>query len=426
MKILLSLSVASIVLFSGCGGGSSDSQASASTSTFSTKEKLGEALFFDANISLKRNTSCSTCHNPEYGFVDARFREDGVDQNVFIHGALSVGDDGVSLGGRNAPTAAYALYSPTFYKMSDGNYSGGQFHDGRAATLADQAGRPPLDMAEMMMSDKNAIIDRIKENEEYIEAFKRLYGSDIFDDINVSYEAMRESIGKFEKTQLFAPFDSKYDRYRECKDNGNLTSTCLSEGNWTIEEQLGFDLFFSESNTNCAQCHTLAGTKNDKTKELFTNYEYENIGTPRNVAAMNARVALGLQDANATFRGLGATVEASDANFKNHLGKTKVPTLRNVAVTGPYMNNGVFTKLRTVLEFYDHMAGNGDHAINPETLQAWGENDYNTTINFTKLHDTAALNDTKIRALEAFLNTLTDRRYEHLIPELAPEGQLGN
>jgi len=425
MKTVVIFTLSLMLLLSGCGG-DSQTTSNAEAILFNTKEKLGEALFFDANLSLTRNTSCATCHDPEHGFIDARFREDGADQNIFIHGAFSVGDDGVSLGGRNAPTASYAMFSPDFHQLSDGNYSGGQFHDGRALNLADQAGRPPLDSAEMMMSDKNAVIDRIKENPEYISAFESLYSSAIFDDINASYEAMRESIAKFEKTELFAPFDSKYDRYRECKDRGGFTSECLSEGDWSIEEQLGFDLFFSEGNTNCAKCHTLSSSPNDVSRELFTNFEYENIGTSRNSAAMDARSALGLQDANATFRGLGATIETTDANYTLHLGKTKVPTLRNIAVTGPYMNNGVFKKLRTVLEFYDHMAGNGGHPINPETSLPWALNDYNATINHLLLQDTAALSDTKIRALEAFLNTLTDKRYEHLIPELAPAGAVGN
>lgn len=424
MKTFTLLNIALGILLSGCG--SQGTNTTSNAIALSTQEKLGEALFFDVNLSLTKNTSCATCHDSEHAFMDARFHEAGVDQNIFINGAFSVGDDGSALGGRNTPTAAYAMFSPTFYKMGNGNYKGGQFHNGRAKTLEDQAGRPPLDLAEMMMSDKNTVVDRIKENEKYVEAFETLYGKGIFDDINTSYKRMEDAIAAFERTELFAPFDSRYDRYRECKDNGGLTSQCLSEGNWTIEEQLGFDLFFSESNTNCAQCHTLNNTRNDTTEELFTNYEYENIGTPRNVVAMNAREALGLQDANATFKGLGATVEATDGNYSAHLGKTKVPTLRNVAVTGPYMNNGVFQKLRTVLEFYDHMAGNGDHPNNPETNALWGENDHNSTIDFIKLHDTSALTDAKIRALEAFLNTLTDKKYENLIPPLAPEGEVGN
>ena len=78
------------------------------------------------------------------------------------------------------------------------------------------------------------------------------------------------------------------------------------------------------------------------------------------------------------------------------------------------MSNGVFKKLRTVLEFYDHM-GAGDRPNNPETGQAWGEPDVNETINFKDLRATKKLTDRKIEALEAFLRTLTDKRYEHLL-----------
>jgi len=410
MNILSIAALAGLVLFSGCG--SSDDTINIKQIT---KEELGEKLFSDKNLSLTRNTSCATCHNPEHGFIDARFSEDEVDQNIFVHGAFSVGDDGVSLGGRNTPTASYAKFSPDFTKLEDGTYKGGQFHDGRAVNLKDQAGRPPLDGAEMMMSDKSAVVDRIKENGEYVEAFKELYAKTIFDDVNASYDAMTEVIAKFEKTDKFAPFDSKYDRWK----NG--------EYEFTLQEEAGYVLFFSQANTSCATCHTLNSSSEAVSNELFTNYEYHNIGTPRNNKAMDARAALGLQDTNSTFKGLGSTVKNSDENWQAHLGKTKVPTLRNVAVTGPYMNNGVFKKLRTVLEFYDHMGESNHnlHPTNPETGEVWGSNDYNTTINHADLAQ-KSMSDTKIRNLEAFLRTLTDKKYEHLLPELAPVGELGN
>ncbi len=418
---LITGTILSSVLFFGCSGSGSSEEIQL------TKEELGEKLFFDANLSLTRNTSCATCHDPENAFVDARFSEDSTDQTVFVHGALSVGDDGFSLGGRNAPTAAYAQFNPDFGTNDDGDYIGGQFHDGRSATLKDQAMGPPLDGAEMQMPDKDSVIERIQENSEYITAFENLYGDDIFDDINASYEAMAEAIAKFEKTEEFAPFDSKYDRFRDCREAGNSTSTCLSDDNWTLEEEAGYALFFSNANTNCATCHTIDSTSEAVlgVDELFTNFEYENIGTPRNIAAMDARVALGLQDANATFAGLGGTVEATDANYTAHLGKTKVPTLRNIAVTGPFMNNGVFAKLRTVIEFYDHQSGLGHHT-NPETGEAWVANDHNETVNNEVLKETEALSDQDIRRLEAFLRTLTDAKYEALLPELAPVGEIGN
>lgn len=411
MKTLLSISLAALVVITGC---SKDNDTTTDAPSLS-KAQLGEKLFFDKNLSLTRQTSCATCHDPEHGFVDARFSEQGTDQSIFIHGAFSVGDDDVSLGGRNAPTATYAQFTPDFGKNTNDEYLGGQFHDGRADSLKIQAMGPPLDGAEMQMPDKANVVERIQENESYIAAFKNLYGDSIFDDINATYESMAESIAKFEKTEVFAPFDSKYDRFLSCREEGVSTNTCLSADNWTTEEELGYSLFFSEANTNCAQCHSINSSGEAPSHELFTNFKYENIGTPRNIAAMDARAALGLQDANATFKGLGGTV-----NEPAQLGKTKVPTLRNIAVTAPYMNNGVFKELRTVIEFYDHMADNDDHPNNPETGTPWVANDNNTTINHTLLQNTQALDDVKIRALEAFLRTLTDQKYEHLMSPLAP------
>ena len=387
-KIAL-LSVTALIL-TACGSNSSTSN----TVKFDTKEKLGESLFFDQNLSKTRNTSCATCHDPEHAFVDARFSEAGKDQAVFIDGALSVGDDGFSLGGRNAPTAAYAMFSPDFDAKK---VIGGQFHDGRANTLKDQAMGPPLDGAEMQMPDRASVVERIKENPLYVSAFKKLYGEKIFDDVNASYEAMGEVIGKFEKTDKFAPFDSKYDRYLK------------GEYTLTKKEENGMALFFSNDNTNCKTCHQLKNTI-EVEGETFSNYEYHNIGTPKNLKALQARVDVGsATDANAIDLGVGKTVDDATKN-----GMIKVPTLRNIAVTGPYMNNGVFNELMTVLKFYDHMGGGDRRNTNPETNKPWGEPDVNTTINHKDLA-MPPLTDKKLKQLEAFLNILTDKKYEHLI-----------
>lgn len=398
----LLLSVATALLLTACGNSTSSS---VSADAMDTKEKLGESLFFDQNLSKTRNTSCATCHDPKHAFIDARFIEAGRDQAIFIDGALSVGDDGFSLGGRNAPTAAYAMFSPTFDAKK---ILGGQFHDGRAATLKDQAMGPPLDGAEMQMPNRASVIERIKENPKYVEAFKALYGDKIFEDTNASYEAMGEAIGNFEKTDLFAPFDSKYDRLLACSKIKDDITECYIDGGWTRQEQLGESLFFSNNNTNCKTCHQLKSDL-DLEGETFTNYTYENIGTPKNLKALLARVNTGnATDANAVDLGVGKTIDDASKN-----GMIKVPTLRNIAITGPYMSNGVFKDLKTVLEFYDHM-GDGDRPNNPETGKPWGEPDVESTINRKDLK-MDALTDKKIEALEAFLETLTDKRYEHLI-----------
>lgn len=388
-KRIIPGAVSAALLLAGCGGSGGGGTQNLSV------EALGEQLFFDTNLSLNRTMACSTCHDPEHAFMDARFIDDPGSNPV--EGALSVGDDGVALGGRNTPTATYAMLAPSFRQNSDGNYSGGQFHDGRAADLTAQAKGPFLDAEEMMMPDRASVVERVMENAAYVSAFKALYGEAIFDDINASYDALAESIAAFENTEVFAPFDSKYDRY------------LAGEYTMSDQEELGYALFFSQANTNCATCHTL-NSESESINETFTNYAFENIGTPRNTAALTAKgLAADTQDL-----GLGGR---DDINDSVQQGKMKVPTLRNVAVTGPYMSNGVFKELRTVLEFYDHMAAQGNHPTNPETGAAWADPDVNATVNREVLQATKALTDTKIDALIAFLKLLTDEKYEDLIEE---------
>ncbi len=392
---LINLALAYFLTACGNSGGSNNVKSTTidmfSHLTLTKEESLGKALYFDKNLSKTRNTSCATCHDIEHAFVDARFSKKGVDQTVFIHGALSVGDDNVSLGGRNAPTVTYAKFSPTFDAK---NIVGGQFHDGRAATLKDQAMGPPLDSAEMQMPDRNSVVERIKENNTYVASFKALFGSDIFNNTDKAYEAMAQAIGTFEKLDIISPFDSKYDRYLK------------GEYTMTQAESAGKALFFSNNNTNCSDCHQL-NTFSETASETFTNYKYENIGTPKNLKALQARANLGLGDANAIDHG-GLNQGAAD-------GAIKVPTLRNVAVTAPYMSNGVFANLKTVLEFYEHQRGSGKKPLNPETGLAWGSPNVEATINRTLLEKGKELTDEKIANLEAFLKTLTDKRYEHLI-----------
>ena len=74
---------------------------------------------------------------------------------------MSLGDDGVSYGDRNTPALSYATLSPDFHRDDKGRYKGGQFWDGRADDLADQAGQPMLNPVEMGMPDKAAVVERL-------------------------------------------------------------------------------------------------------------------------------------------------------------------------------------------------------------------------------------------------------------------------
>ncbi len=278
-----------------------------------TIEQLGRALFGDRNLSFNRRQSCVSCHSPELAFTDPK-------ELGKIEGAVSVGADGHSFGDRNSPSAAYASFTPEFRISASGEPMGGFFWDGRAGTLEEQAGGPPLNPTEMGMPDKQSVVARLKEDQRLADAFRALFGAAVLDDTDGAYAAMTKAIAAFERTADFSPFDSKYDR------------SLRGEATLTAEETLGRGLFFSPGRAGCSACHLSNG---GAPKEVFTSFKYYNIGTPpnRNVRALNGSKA-GFVDL-----GLAANPAVSGAA---HDGKFKVPGLRNVAITGPYMHNGIF------------------------------------------------------------------------------------
>ncbi|WP_109077882.1 cytochrome-c peroxidase [Aggregatibacter kilianii] len=344
---------------------------------------LGEVMFFDKALSFNKSQSCATCHDPETAFAD--MRDNSAKRMV------SQGDNPQLFGNRNTPTALYAKFSPEFHfdeKIQD--YVGGQFWDGRAKHLAEQAGGPPVNPVEMGMPNKKSIAQRIKDNPAYHEPITQHFGEAIWQDAEKIYALMEQAIGEFEKQAMFAPFSSKYDKALK----GEVQ---LSE----LEAQ-GKALFFDKTQTNCSNCHQL--TAANDAQETFTNYRYYNLGVPKNSALIEHNKL----DADFVDNGLlDSPYVKGDVRQK---GKFKVPTLRNVAVTAPYMHNGVFKELRTVLLFLDSF-NNPERKLNPETGKPWGGAEYGLTISHKDLQG-KPLTDQQISALEAFLRSLTDEAYE--------------
>lgn len=344
--------------------------------------ELGRALFFDRNLSRNRSQSCASCHDPARAFSDGR--ENGV------AAAASLGDDGRSIGTRNAPSIAYASQVPPFERDAEGHWRGGLFHDGRAADLVEQAGQPILNPAEMGMPDAAAVVARLRENPAHVRAFETRFGTGIFSDDQAAFAALRAALAAFERTPEFAAFDSRYDRWLR------------GEARLTDAEEEGRRLFFSTL-TNCTACH-LAGSTGTESRETFSNQRYFNIGVPANPA---------LPGAAQGDPGLAGNARVADPA---QAGRYRVPTLRNVAVTGPYMHNGVFRDLRTAIFFYNqHLVDNAANRINPETSAPWDPAEYPATLDATELRQGQPLGEERIDLLLAFLATLTDARFEALL-----------
>jgi cytochrome c peroxidase len=333
----------------------------------SNKVTLGKSLFLDENLSLNRTMSCATCHNPDHGFIDNRLN--------LVDSAVSVGQDGVSLGDRNSPMVSYASFISNFIRNGN-QYSGGLFYDGRANDLVEQAQGPFLNTSEMQMPSKLSVINRVLENSEYVTQFKSLYGDSIFDNTDQAFVAVADAISEFESSSEVSPFDSRFDI-------GSLDS----------QEIRGRNIFRA---ARCITCHSDSGQK-----PLFSDFSYQNLGIPVNndVRALNGA---------SVDEGLFMNPLVTDTNQKGHF---KVPSLRNIAVTAPYMHNGVFQNLKTVVHFYNTRDVPG--AINPETGQAWRQAEVSSGVVSQDVGN-LGLSDSDEDDLVAFLKTLTDRKFEGL------------
>ncbi|WP_444924366.1 cytochrome-c peroxidase [Microbulbifer sp. DLAB2-AF] len=364
--------------------------------------KLGFLLYNDLNISARRNTGCVTCHAHSAGFADPRSAADPVNMPV------SPGSEPGKFGTRNAQTAAYATFSPPFHwDEQNQTYVGGQFWDGRANSLKDQAIGPPLNPLEMAMPNKEAVLARLAENPVYLEAFRRLYGVDLkWPQVEMVYPKFGAAIGSFEPTDEFAEFNSKYDYYVAGKID------------LTPQEQLGLQLFNGKA--KCSNCHSSKPPANYP-HALFTDFTYDNLGLP-----VNPRIA-GLHgvDSLPLDLGLGGRPEiAAKHPDGSQNGKFKVPTLRNIEITPPYGHNGVFATLEQIVHFYNtrDTLGEVPDATDPNFgITGWPKPEVPKNVNRAELGN-LGLTDEEEAAVVAFLKTLTDDAFDEKDLE-HPEGE---
>ncbi len=343
--------VAIICLFSGI-------VSMASAAKLSQMEQLGKIMYQDKDFSFNKTQSCQTCHHHMTGFTDPTNSRDP------YYTVVSLGDDGVSVGGRNAPTAAYAGYSPILQQNTAGDYWGGMFWDGRATgwtlgdPLAEQAQGPPLNPVEMNMPDKEAVVQAVRDSS-YTDLFYLVFGKGSLDEVNPAYDKIARAIAAYERSNEVQQFNSRFDQGR------------LSE-----QEIIGKALFEAK----CAKCHSMTDVTGKG--PLFTDYRYYNLGVPVNPLLADNPVDLGL----------GGFLADPAQN-----GKFKVPTLRNVALTAPYGHNGYFPTLIDILSFK-----------NSRDVDDWEEPEVADNLNTEDNMGNLGLTDQELNDIVAFLLTLTD------------------
>lgn len=360
-------------------------------------QHLGKFLFQDKNLSLNRNQSCASCHSlqPVGGNDLASKAVPGfVDPNNVKNGtAISNGSIASVTGTLNTPSIGYAAHSPSFHwSQNAGLFVGGQFWNGRAKDLSEQAQKPLLNPLEMAMPSERAVVDRIKEDKRYKELFRDAYGLNLeVAKVGKVFNLATKAIGEYEKTSVFNKFTSKFDYVLAGK-------TTL-----TVIEEKGLKLFNDKG--NCAACHTSEATRNKNGElmlPLFTDFTYDNIGLPRNVKIPNnPEPDLGL--------GGRSDIAAIDPEG-NEVGKHKVMSLRNIALTPPYGHNGVLESLEQVVHFYnsrDTLGAARDNTDPKFGKSGWPQPEVPQNMNSSELGN-LGLSQEEEKAIVAFLKTLTD------------------
>lgn len=341
----------------------------AGTQNLSEKEQLGKLLFFEKSLSTPEGQDCSDCHKPERAFADP---ETGI--------PVSRGIVEGRYGNRNDMPVAYAAFVPPLHKDTvEGIWVGGLFWDGRASSLEEQAMGPPLNPLEMATRDTVSILEKLKKLD-YSGMFTDVYGPEALDDPGDAFRNMADAIAAFERTPEFSPFNSKYDYFLR------------GEAQLNEQEFRGFGLFVAEQKGNCSACH-LHMPAEDGTPPLFTDFTYDNLGVPKNPENPFYTLPPDLNPDGYGFvdLGLGVTVHDPAEN-----GKFRVPTLRNIELTTPYMHNGVFKTLFEVMAFY-----------NSRDSGPWPPPEVAENVNTEELGD-LGLSNQEMEDIVAFLLTLTD------------------
>ena len=228
-------------------------------------------------------------------------------------------------------------------------------------------------------NDKATVVAKVRAAP-YAGKFVYLFGPDAFDDVEAAYDNIAAAIAAFERSPEMNPFTSKFDYWQR------------GQATLTAQELLGLQVFTNKG--KCSTCHTLVEnpTDPDVERSLFTNFRYFNIGVPKNPNNPFYNQPPQFNPDGAAFidYGLGAAIGVTTEN-----GKFKVPTLRNVELTAPYMHNGVFATLEEVVDFYN--ADDNNPPPPPEV-----DNDISADVGFL------GLTPEEKAALVAFMKTLTD------------------
>ncbi len=281
------------------------------------KIKLGDKLFHDTRFSSTGQVSCATCHDAKKVFTDSPLRvSEGINKLT---------------GTRNAPTVVNSAYFHTL------------FWDGRSPSLEDQSQHPIVNPVEMGLKDHEPVLKIVRTDPDYVKAFKSVFGKS---PPQISMKEVMQAMASFERTLVSG--DSPFDRYHFGGDKRAMTAAQVR----------GLEVFLGQG--RCVSCHVI-----EQDQALFTDNRFHNIGVgingiqkdvPRLAGEFLKAKAKGidvdvavLTDKKTSELGRFAVTDTLD-----DMGAFKTSTLRNIAVTAPYMHDGSLKTLKDVVVHYNN------------------------------------------------------------------------
>jgi len=279
------------------------------------KVELGRTLFFENRLSADGSISCASCHDPKRAFTDGKPVAEGIGGR---HGA------------RNSPTLLNAMFNT------------GQFWDGRAGTLEDQAKLPLTNADEMGNPTSDSVVARLGAIPEYVKRFEEVFGGP------VTLDCLAKAIAAFERTLVSG--DSPVDRY--VAGDVNALGDAARSG-----------LLLFRGKARCAVCHAFnQNFAAFATFPFFTDGNYRNTGVAMNFTGFNvlARRALAASrdETSKSIVELAKQERAAElgrfaiSGNALDIGAFRTPSLRNIALTAPYFHDGSAATLEDVVRFY--------------------------------------------------------------------------
>ncbi len=329
---------------------------------------LGRELFFDRRLSKNETLSCAMCHIPEQGFSNNELKR-------------PIGFEGRGVK-RNAPTLINVVFNRRL------------FWDAREDTLAQQVWAPLLAHNEMNNPSVGAVVGQLHADPDYARMFEEAFGEPA-DMLNIG-----QALAAYQQSLVAG--NSRFDRWYYGGEADALTP----------QEQRGFALFAGEA--GCSGCHLIG-----ETSALFTDHQLHNTGvgyadsmrkSPDKVRVQLAPGVYGAVD-QARVRSVGLPKENDLGRYEvtqapEDRWKFRTPSLRNVALTAPYMHSGEFLALGDVVRFYNQ-GGVPNELLTPQIRPLY-------------------LSDSDEAALTAFLGTLTGSDVAALVTDAfaAPVGDV--